>query len=333
MKLSLKIIGMCAFLFWIPLFAHGQISNFSESTTDSISLATNPQFPKPNQEVTISVDGYSTNLDAATITWFLNGSPIEKGVGKKDFTITSGKMGTISNVSIIINPQIGAPVKKSITISPSNITFFWQSNTYAPPFYEGKALFTKQSDITVVAVPEFNNGQGTIDPSALIYEWTLNDYVLDSKSGYGKQSLTLTGNYFGRPEILSVKVTSSDGSISSNKKIVLTPKDPLVLIYENNPLLGILTNHAVTGDFNLQKNSTEVSFFAAPYFFRPDLLSSKETSYAWEMNGNSIPESNGNTITFRNDTGTAGRSSVSLDALQKNTLSGSGSANFSIIFQ
>ena len=332
MKFHFARFAMLLLILVLPTMAHAQLANPS-NPNDSLVLSVSPQYPKPNDDVVVTLDGYSTNLDAATIVWSVNDIQVASGIGKKEITFNVGLIGSITRISVQVIPEKGLPVTKKLTVSASNVHILWEAKTYTPSFYPGKALFTPQSKITVVAIPEFTGQNSSTAPNALIYEWTLNDFVLNDQSGYGKQSVSFDGNYWGRDERLKVNISSKDESFSTEKTITIHPENPKVLIYENNPLLGVLTNHAITSDFTLNSKSPEVSFFAAPYFFRSNLLSNGTTGYEWTMNGAPISENNGNTVTFRNDSNLKGASIVGLDVSQNGSTYQTISANFSIIFK
>ena len=193
-------------------------------------------------------------------------------------------------------------------------------------------MFSRQSPVTVTAVAQLSGPKGIIPSESLVYDWRQDDQPIDS-SGYGKRSVTVKGNFWGRDELVSVRVSSLDNSVSAEGTFVIKPIDPEVVVYEENPLLGTLFNRAVAGTFSINKNS-EVSFFAAPYNFVSEDLSSDGTAFNWQMNGDSVSKiKTGNTITFRDEAGVAGVSRIGIDVSQaKSNFQNAGTA-FSINFK
>src|SRR5690606_11304016 len=48
---------------------------------EQITIQQIPRIPSPGETVSITLSGYSTNLNKATITWTLNGNILNSGVG------------------------------------------------------------------------------------------------------------------------------------------------------------------------------------------------------------------------------------------------------------
>lgn len=314
--------------FSIPLFSYAQVPDIT-ALQQTLTVTTAPQYPKPQSTATIYIESYTYDLNAASIAWSIGGNVIAQGIGVKSVKIHTGNVGVTQTVSVSIVTADGKSFNKNITVTPTNLSFLTEALTYKPPLYEGKGVFTGQSAILVTAIPQVGSGAG-IDPSNLIYKWTMDGQVDNNDSGYGKQTLATAGNYWGRDEVVMVDVSTLDGTTVAENSITLHPQSPYLLVYENNPLLGILYNHAQTSTFNL-KADTEASFFAAPFGFIPALLPNK-TTYTWSMNGIDANNGNGNTITFRNDSGQSGLSVVGLRAEQTGTNFENAQTNFSIQF-
>lgn len=327
------IVLSCVFVLF-PLFSQAAIVDVSTGDSlNTVSLTSNPPYPKANEEITLSAESFSTNLNSSRIIWNVNGTVVADDIGKKQITIETGPVGSVTIVTLEITPQGEKTFQKQFTITVAEVAFLWEAKTYTPPFYKGKALFTPESPVVVAAIPQFASSNNLIPAQNLVYQWKQDDKVLYNQSGYGKRSIEIQGNYWGRKDPVSVSVTSLDKSISLTKTITLEPKKPLVLAYEDNPLLGILFNNAITGPFSIKKDS-EVSVFIAPYFFISKLLSGDGTKYDWSMNGNSITDQQGgNTVTFRDGGNGEGESQIKVTVSQKNAVYQNGLTQFSIIFK
>lgn len=286
-----------------------------------------PQNPGPNQAVTATLTSFSTNLDSADISWFINGALDKRGVGIKTLSFQIGDLGKTTTVSVTIRTQEGSIVEKSISISPAEIEIFVEADSYTPPFYRGKALFAHQGDARIIALPRFVNSSGTrINPANLIYTWKKNGTVAQDASGFGKQSFSVEGTVIAKPIQLEVVVSTQDSSITGTARASLFPAGAKVLVYEESPLYGIRFGTAVTNNFDLSQD--EATFTAIPYFF-----SAKSTGsilYSWLMNNQSAGV--GGSVTFRNETGAAGLSQITVKAENTSKILQFGSKNFTVSF-
>ena len=151
-------------------------------TASSISIDLVPENPEPNENVTITLSSYASNLDLIPISWSVNGKTAASGRGKKSFSVVAPAEGKEVNVTASISLPDGL-VEKKVMIRPEVMVLLWQANdSYVPPFYKGKALPTLDSEIKVVAMPET---KGT-NRGNLAYSWK-KDYASDqSASGYNK---------------------------------------------------------------------------------------------------------------------------------------------------
>ncbi|MBX4181407.1 hypothetical protein KW807_00910 [Candidatus Parcubacteria bacterium] len=191
------------------------------------------------------------------------------------------------------------------SVLAQSVDLLWQAQTYTPPFYEGKALWSKQSVIRLVAIPQ---GLGT--PSNLIYKWIRNDTVLGNISGVGKNTLTYVDSILSRPQTFEVQILSSDDSVLARDSVSLAPRDPSIAVYENNPLYGFLFHREVGGEYDLREK--EVSFGAFPYFFSVANRVNNQANYEWRVNNGSAQL--GASVTYRAPEDNSGSSIVSIKA-------------------
>ncbi len=269
-----------------------------------------PQYPSPGETVNISLEAYGTDLNRALITWSVNGTVSIKAIGQKTFTVKALKLGEKQTVTATILPIQGVPIVKIFYINPQSIDIVWQSDTYTPPFYRGKAMFSPQAKVTIVALPNLINGAGSlVAPGNLTYKWKKDFVVQGSKSGYGIQTFSYKGDILMQPVNIGLEV-SLDGGNTASTYIDMKPTEPEIGIYEDSPLYGILWNRelALGLDFG---NTAERNVSVIPYFFGVESKSSPELSYIWSINGSeiSVPE-NQNSMTFRNSENLEGRSQI-----------------------
>lgn len=293
---------------------HGQVKTATMSNIgDSVDITTIPASPGANEDVSIKIESFSFDLNSSEIIWAVDGIIKDKGIGKKIFFLKTGKIGSVSLVKIIIKTREGKSMEKSVVIRPVGVDLLWQASSYTPPLYRGKALYSYQSRITVIALPEVTNSVGAkINPSNLIYKWTKDGKVLGEVSGYGKNKFSFSKSILSDSPEIEVEVMSLDKAIRASGRITLDPIEPKVIIYENNPLYGIIYEKAAVNEFKL--DGSEITFIAAPYFFSEEETSSQKIKYDWSMNGRSINnKQDERQTTFRNAGGSRGSTRISVD--------------------
>jgi hypothetical protein len=298
----------------------------AEPVDEIIKVEVVPEIPRQNQDVSITIESYSYDLSRAKISWYINNKLRDSGIGKRNFNFTTGNIGTVSNIKYTIKTSEGVSFEKSITISPGDVTLLWESTGYTPPFFKGKSLFSFEGQVRLVALANLLNSKGVkYKPEELIYTWKRGMGTDTDASGYGKNVFYWNGNVISSPEEIQVEVSNLENTTKAIASIVIEPKEPEIIAYENNPSLGIMFNEAISGSFNLTGN--EVSFTAIPFYFNnPD----GEGLYSWYVNGKQSPETT-RYITFRNTTGAEGYSKIDFDLSGQKRIMQSASSNFNII--
>lgn len=324
--ITLFILTLCIF-FSAPEIGQAQLIGISEN---DVSVGIYPESPQPKDPVTVTIETYSFNLDNSNTKWYVNGNLAQEGKGLKTLTFQVGNLGQTSNVRIVIDSDKGQLIK-TIAITPSVVTIVWEADTYTPPFFKGKALFSHQSTITFMAQPQLVTGGRTLNPANLIYTWSKEGTVLGSQSGYGKQTLTLTGSVISRSMKVMVEVQDPTSGATASGVIQVDPIEPEVSMYIVDPLYGVQYNKAIKG--NLPLNGKEVTLTAVPYFFSNAESESGSISYNWSINSNTISDGlNTRTRVFRKVGEVFGISNIGLKILQENRLLQFASYNLSIDF-
>ncbi len=193
----------------------------------------------------------------------------------------------------------------------SNVDLLWQTNTYTPPFYKGKALYTTQSTVTVVAVPHIFTKNGTLlEPKDLVFTWKQDYKVMGSLSGFGVDSYSFKGAVLGKPTLIEVEISTPTEGSKAKQGLTLSARSPEAIVYENDPLYGILYNKAITSSFTLPSN--EVKLTASPYFFSTDVIGKNNLQYQWDINNASTANNTNKSIILRHGGDIAGSSNISL---------------------
>lgn len=300
----LSILLLPEIIFGQSISIPGQVPELEEQ----ISVIVDPELPRSYENINIKVEAYGTDLTRAFITWKVNNKTVKSGRGEQSFELNSGKVGNSQVVSIIIQPTGGPAIVKNLTFKPQEIDLLWEARSYTPPFYKGKALQGFMGDVVVVAIPNFvSNGKLTQTRNAT-YKWQRNGDAINNESGFGKNSVSFKGGILLKPEEIEVEVTD-DNFNRSKQTVAIEPMQPFALLYENNPLYGILFNKKVNQ--TVLKNG-EVSFSAVPYFFETPSKKSSLLKYSWKINGQESFVFNTDKAIFRYEDKEAGSSFIDL---------------------
>jgi hypothetical protein len=276
------------------------LTNPTAIRDNDINVDLIPEVPGPNQSVKINLSSYSTNLNKAVITWGIGGKDSLSGTGKTTFSFTTGDIGSKTEISITIFVEEGSRIDKRIVIQPSQVDLLYEaSESYVPPFYKGKALPVQESKINVVALPI--ESDGSIKPDNKVYNWKKNYTIDQQNSGYGKYSFVVKNSYLNQSDNISVNVSSKSGEGSTGQLNIIYTK-PQIMVYENNPALGLRLNKLLNDGFAISNNEITVS--AEPFYFSKNngVVTGKNMEYAWVLNNSSvIPPVKPNELTLRAD--------------------------------
>lgn len=301
---------------------------------EQISVTVTPQVPQPRERVTISVASYSSNFKSAVVTWRKDGSIVSSGIGKTSYSFLAPDSGDRTTISLTVEKEFGGTLQREFTFAPADVDILWEAQTYTPPFYKGKSLFTRQSSVIFVALPNFVDSTtgNTIPASELVYTWKLNGNVIQDQSGYGQSSFRVAGDVLSRPLTVIVTVTAIGSDLSAKQSLTVTPFDPEVLLYENNPLYGIMFEKALVGNFMINRDEMEIS--AIPYHFSADSRETNELKYSWLLNGKTINTyDNRNSLVFRRTSDETGTANVGIKTNHITNFLQASDARFSIILE
>ncbi|MDB5194233.1 MAG: seg [Parcubacteria group bacterium] len=294
------------FIIFSPAFSlHAQTNNPEDIISSGIVISTNPELPGPNETVDARLDSSSTDLDRSIITWSVNGKKVASGRGIRSITLTSGSQGADTTIDVTIVSPDGT-FNKSLTLQSASVDLLWQGATYAPPFYEGRTLWTDQARYTLLAIPHVAGRTA----GNLSFKWTKDGTVLGQSSGTGQDSLILFDTILGLPQTVKVDVMTDNDTVAASATITLTPREPELHVYEDNPLYGYRFDNDASGTFTL--SDKEVTFAAFPFFFGTNTRINSNIIYSWLTNNGDAQV--GNEVTYRAPDSGAGSSSVTASA-------------------
>ncbi len=294
----------------LAITANTPITSEITDLQEQIDSTIKPEFPNPGDKVTISLEAYGTDLNRASIKWTVNGSEVQSGKGLKSLTVIAGELGQKQTITATIVPVNGFPITKIFYVNPQSIDLIWQSDTYTPPFYRGKAMFSPQERVTLVAMPNLVSANGSrISPNNVTYKWK-RDFVVQGKlSGFGAQTFSYKGDILMQPVNIGLEASIDSGDTAAIY-IELAPTFPEVHLYEHSPIYGTLYNREMSGAFEFG-SAAERTLIASPYFFGADQRGSPTLDYSWFLNSNQINVPEGqNSITFRNTDNLEGEAQI-----------------------
>lgn len=305
MRAAFLVRSILVCLLFLSLFATGLIAVSAQTIPDDatsdqspFTFSTDPLYPRANQRVTVSIESYTYDLNRSAIRWYVNGKQQKQGTAEKSITIQTGPLGSRSSVRAIVVSPDGRIADQTYVIIPAEIELVWQANTYTPPFYKGKAIFTNQSDVRVIAIPTLSG----YSAKNLIYTWRKDGQIIEGGGTLGKDSIVITGGLILRPFNILVEVESSDGMVHASNDVTFTPDFPVIRAYQNHPTRGILFSQALASAQNV--GGADFSVTAIPFFFSTPNPLASNAPITWSVNGVSDDNTRGKpTITIQKTAG------------------------------
>jgi len=174
-------------------------------------------------------------------------------------------------------------IEEEITLE--SLELFWSADTYVPFGYQGRALPTKGSLITVEADLKISTGNS----ENLKYSWFLDDIFQEAKSGYGQDSFKFYIRRLNRSSHrVLVKIFNESRSFFIEKSITIPITAPDLVIYQKNDQQINLPYLVSAESFEIISDK-EFSFLALPYFFNINSL--KDLEFKWSLGDKSVKES------------------------------------------
>lgn len=280
--------------------------------TEPIRVSVTPQMPAPGQTVNLEVQGIGTFLGDAKITWTQDGKIVKNGLGERVYSFVAGQLGKLTRIEMTIDsPSVGI-FTRSFTFIPSTINLMWEADTSVPPLYRGKALYAPGSNLRVTAFPQVVTGGRTISASSLSYQWKRGGEPVPSQSGKGRSLFAFAGNQLKGNESVSVDVYLGTALVGQGS-ITIPVTKPQIVLYQRDPLRGVLWNEALPSAISL--TTKEITVQAVPYFFSNDSLSSSDLTFEWKLDGRTTtgPNADDGLMTLRQTGEGAGQTRLSVE--------------------
>lgn len=298
---------------------------------EQISETFTPNNPQPDQPFTIRIESFSTDLNRADISWEINGDLYSAGKGLVVESFRAPVAGDVLVISLTIFTVEGNAISRTYTVAPAKVDLYFEADTYTPPFYKGKSMYTHQSNLTVHAFPYISEDGRFLNRNELSYVWEVDNRVIQDKSGYGKSSFAYNSGLLSQEVKISVTVSSVGNPSVAEADIFIDPKDPDILLYENHPLYGLIMKNIVDNFYTL--TTSDVSITAIPLFFSTSARTSPQIEYSWRLNGQNLDIfDNVSEIAFRNSKNEDGEAQIRVQAKHRNNILQSVGVSGTLIF-
>lgn len=279
-------IIMFAFLLFGAGTTHAQFAG--QTAGARIFLFLSPEYPGPNEPVRISLESTLIDLAQSEIVWYVDNKVFKRGIGVKDADILVGPLGSKTGISVTAQTPDGANASGTTVISPAEVDLLWESDSYVPPFYRGRALPSHGTSVRVHAIARFKPaGSAQIPENNILYTWKRNGSTVGSASGRGKSSVIFPSPALFSTDIIEVNASAIGGAGGGAARLQISSIEPVLVLYQNHPLFGIMYNKAFDGTISL--SDTEATFSAVPYFAEAESPDDARLIYSWNVNGNDIP--------------------------------------------
>lgn len=284
----------------------------AQSMSGAVSISVSPSNPAPGEQIIVSVESYSVDLNRSKIAWFVDGQVQRTEIGLKKYYGTAGQAGVIMTISAQIETQAGDTFQKEVSFIPAGVDLIYEVVSYTPPFYKGKALNSNESTVVIAAFPEMFDLSGQkLKTQDLVYTWRKDGAVLGDVSGKGKNYLTYTGSVPVRDVEIGVSVSSLDQTLKASKTITIPRSNPQIVFYENSPAFGLMLNRAINKAVRLTND--EFSVIGIPYYFSAGYAASPNLDFVWTVDSQTITNQEPkNSLTFKQEGPGSGVAQVSL---------------------
>jgi hypothetical protein len=265
--------------------AAAQLAASGAPTADDINAELDPTDPASFTPVTISLTSDLVDLSRADVEWTVNGKAQPGGIGARTLSVTTGNYGTTTTVTVVVTDTDGDVINKTISLEPNDLAVVWEAtDSYVPPFYEGKKLPSRGAIVRVAAIPNFSDFVASGDVSNYVYTWTRNGDVVPAASGYGKDSFDFVQNPIDSSEDIEVTASDVGNTETATRDADVSFFNPNILFYGKNIVTGLESPIAASP---LEITASSVAVDAEPYYFSartgPEIL-----NFSWTVDGTPV---------------------------------------------
>ena len=283
MQMRIKIVFLLVFLFF-PTGIHAQFNPLSE--TGKIIISITPRNPVPGEYVRLSAVNPLMDLERSDITWYADQKIFAEGRGQVDAGVIAGPVGSETDIVVIAQSDNASATGETL-LRPAEVGIMWESDSYTPPFYKGRALPSAGATLRVQALARLALQDGSSVPeNEITYTWKRNGSVIPSVSGKGRAFAIFPSPMLFATDIIEVEAVSADGTRGGSARASISSIEPLLMLYENHPVFGIMYNRALAK--TTAAKDTEMTFAAVPYFAQAMSPNDAQFVYKWRINGRNV---------------------------------------------
>lgn len=280
----------------------------SLANSDDLTLTTSPEHPAPGDSVRVTAESSSLDLQTADIEWLVNSAPAQKGASPGAIDVVAGPFGSETDVAAIVRVDGVERASAMAAMRPTELDLLWESDSFTPPFFPGRALPSAGTHLRLEAMPRLVRSDGTAVPVGdITFTWRRNGSVMGTVSGRGKSRITVDAPALFGNDTIAVEAKTDDGQLDAAASAQIPSLDPVLDLYEDNALFGVLYHRALGAQTSISQ--TETSFAAIPYFAEAQNADDPALSYAWQVNGapvsNDLKHPSEITINAQNSSGAA----------------------------
>lgn len=236
------------------------------------------EFSAPSVDLTPSVGGTVGSVTAVTATtanidnnasvfeWYLDDAlaPSRAGRAVTSFSFRTTKQTHL--VRLVISQDAVKITENTVAVHSFTVTLAWAADTFVPGRYDGKALPSVGSRVTVSAYPEMRDE----NPENLLYTWYL-DAESRVRNVVGEQDFTFHVTKYVKSVSVIVEVSNASQSISVRSAINIPVMRPSVAVSPTGPAVLSAGGRA--------------QFLATPLYFHVGSLN--EITFEWIFSGQS----------------------------------------------
>jgi hypothetical protein len=279
-------VAFLVFLILIPVIeARAQLTPLNESGRIFISIS--PESPLPGSIVRLFATSQVIDLERSDIVWYADKKLIAEGQGLTEVSAPVGPLGSEVAVVVIAQGRDGGSATGEAFITPTEIDILWESDSYVPPFYKGRALPSAGTKLRMQAMARLQLPDGsTVPDNEIIYTWRRNGTVIQTSSGRGRSFAIFPAPTLFSKDTFSVEAVAVTGARSGKASVTIPSIEPQLILYEDHPLLGILYSNAFGQSTSVR--DAEMTFAAVPYFAEANSSDDSQLVYKWQVNGRPI---------------------------------------------
>lgn len=267
---------------------------------EQVSYSLLPSRPNEGDTVEIQAKMFGTPVKNAIFSWYIDGKLYRSEQGLNMISVYVGKN---TKINLTILTVTGTTISKEWVFAPKKVLLIWEANTYTPPFYKGKALYSAESALTFHGINL--DTKNPLTARNANYVWKIDGVVQGSNSGVGRNTFAYQSDilqYEPLFELLYTNITNynegksgqKSGAISTRSELRVQTLQSDIFTYEKTPLLGVLFNKKIETIFPVTK--PEVTLVSFPTYY--SVVSALIPDYTWLLN-DSVIKSGSNVLTFK----------------------------------